>query len=358
MRNIFGKGAVSDKEITSAIMSMIKILTEGNEGTLKELLHLCEPYFGDSNLSVVTSEERNVLATTREDDSCSQAVAYKVKDTKKRFYYFREERNGMLFLENVNCIRIYPLSSMGGESSFMMVEQNESVDVGNERIIDIISIATRIHLQEVNKAKFLEKDILTGVGNRDALKNILTGLSLEDSKDSYIGIYSLGNMSEIGVREGYTSVDGILCKAVDIICKHFDSSAYRVSDYKFCVWLKGSLYDVVSKLQDCLDELLSVLPKVKICSIVTPCITGYYKAMYLCEKASDDCGGDGDMVVLIRETDSVFEVGEEEKLLFLAAGMKRKEEAVYETVDYSAPMDATDADVEDYCENIDEFNGE
>lgn len=353
------RGFVAKKDNDSVIYSMIKILTEGNSQTLCELLHLIASCFGEAYLSVVAVDERRVVATTRENVPYAEDVAFRVKNPQKRFYYFKEEENGMLFAKEVGCIRIYPLSAMGGEECFLMVEQKESVDNSSERMLDMVSIATRIHLQEISRQDILKKDVLTGLGNRDSLQNTLSEFTPDECKDVYIGIYSMCNLQELVIKEGMVSVDGVLCHAAGIIEGYFSERTYRVSDSKFCVWQKASAYEVVSVMQDCLDRLIETLPKVEFCCVATPSISGYYKAMYLCEKASDT--EKGDTVLLIREKDVIFDIGEEEKTLFIAAIQKKKDEkGIYEEVEYPREEEkcSESSNFDASFVNMDEFMGE
>lgn len=332
---------ITRKDTDSVVFSMIKVLTEGTEKTLQEVLYLMESCFGEGELSVVSCKDRRVIATTREDVDCSREVAFRVKDAWKRFYYFKEEENGMYFVEDIGCIRIYPLASMGGEDCFLMVEQHENIDSSTERMLDMVSIATRIHLQEVNRQSILKTDILTGLGNRDSLQSALADFAPEDSKDIYVGIFSLCNMQELVVKEGMVSVENVICKIAATICEFFPEHVYRVSDYKFCIWQKGGVYEVVSLMQDCLDKLIELLPKMEFSCVVTPSLAGYYKALYLCEKASDT--EKGDTVVLIREANTLFDIGELETSLFVQAlHKKREEKGIYEEVDYPKEDSETD----------------
>lgn len=342
---------ITQKDNHSVLCSMIKVLTEGNKKTLRELLFLLLSCFGEAELSVVSSNTRCVVATTREDEKCAEDVALRVKDPQKRFYYFREEENGMFFVKGIGCIRIYPLSSMGGEECFLMVEQKENMDNSSERMLDIVSIATRIHLQEVSRQDLLKKDILTGLGNRDSLQEVLTGFTPEECRDVYIGIYSICNLQELVITEGMVSVDSTIRHVADVIDEYFHGQTYRVGDYKFCVWQKGGTYEIVSTMQTCLDKLFENLPKVEFCCVATPSISGYYKAMYLCEKASDV--EKGDTVLLIREKDVVFDIGETETGLFMAAIQRKKEgKGIYEEVCY--PKD----DVEEMGEESSHFDAD
>lgn len=332
MWRMFGREKRSGLDVESILLSMLKILTEGNSGTLKELLHLCSSCFGDGELSVVSNDGRQVIATTREDVECAREVAFHIKDVTKRFYYFREEVNGMLFLDKINCIRVIPLSPMGGEFTVLVVEQENNVDECSERILDMLSIATRIHLQETRNISVLKKDSLTKLGNRDGLKEHLCELLSEEQSDVYVGIFALRNMPVIGLKEGYIKANDMVCTIASIINRYFVDFTYRINEYKFAIVQCGSVYNIVSRMQDCMDELSNSFPTVNICGVIAPCDTEFYRTMYISEKASDEEVADN-TVILIREVDSMFDIREDERLLFLNT-KKDKEETIYTTVEY------------------------
>ena len=183
--------AILKKDAQNVTLAMIKVLTEGRGDSLRELLFMCSPYFGDGELSIIRSNERSIVASTYEEvyHARTENVALYVKEVDKKRHYLKMGENGLFFPKGVECIRIYPLAPMGGAKSFLLVEQSENIDNHSERMLDVLSIATRIYLQEINQYRAMKTDYLTGLGNRDALMDFLENVDVR--KEGYLAMYGL-----------------------------------------------------------------------------------------------------------------------------------------------------------------------
>lgn len=339
--------SLNKKEVSQTILAMIKVLTEGTQGTLRELLFMCAPYFRDGELSVLKSDSRTIIATTHEAVYYSRVenVALYVKDVKKKEYYLKEEDNGMFFSKGVGCIRIVPLKTMGGAECFLMVEQDKNGDMSTERMLDMISIATRIHLQEMNSLNAMKVDRFTGLGNRDAFVDFIKEVDI--SRECYIGFFAVRNMHGIVEREGMTKVECLVGKLAAVLEDKCKDNVFRVRDGGFCVVRYGPLYSVISLFQDCVDRLVSGEEPASISCVALRWMDEPYRLLYLLEKASDE--NSSDAVVYIREKEAYFDVGEEEKLLFL--DMRHSEDSdtagKYVYQEFTSSECVTDAEVDD-----------
>lgn len=315
MDGLFKRDFENKKEAARTIMLMLKVLTEGKQETLRELLFMCMPYFGDGQVSVLKSDSRALVATTYETPFYEriQNVALYIRDVGRKSHYLREEDNGMFFPKGKDCIRVYPLKEMGGESCFLMVEQEKNEDLSTDRMIDVISIATRIHLQEINSYLAMKTDRLTGLGNRDALIEHL--MQTDTSRECYLSLYSIQNIRQMADKEGMTKAESLVCKAAELLEGKCKGNVFRVRDGALCVCIYGKLYDVMSLLQDCLDEITNIDMQMKISCVVVRIADEPYKLLYLCEKEIDK--ENGDAVIFVREKEVSMDISEEEKLFFL-----------------------------------------
>lgn len=341
------------------VMSMLRILSERDKGYLRELLFMCAEYYGNSTLSIICTEDRTIIATTAPLD-CIEVVgdvALRLKNTDKRYHYFRNEKNGLYFRPGINCIRVIPLQNTGNKAHFLMVEQEKSLNPDMERVISLLSLATEIHLFEGINILAGKKDFLTGVKNRDALMDKLCeAVSLQE--EHYLGMFFLENMAALNEKEGTLRVNDILRRSCEIMKKYFQDDVYRISGAKIGVWQKGGLYTVVSKLQDCLEELMLAFPQVAYGCVASPGTEEIYKTMYLCEKFIDKNEGTVGTVIVIREPEADFEDREEVKYYFLERSahenMTEEEPLVYEEVPYEKTEQSVADDVEEKMEEVEE----
>ncbi len=323
--------AILKKDVQNVTLAMIKVLTEGRGDSLRELLFMCSPYFGDGELSIIRSNERSIVASTYEEvyHARTENVALYVKEVDKKRHYLKMGENGLFFPKGVECIRIYPLAPMGGAKSFLLVEQSENIDNHSERMLDVLSIATRIYLQEINQYRAMKTDYLTGLGNRDALMDFLENVDVR--KEGYLAMYGLLDVPQYVEDGDMTKLHMIMGNMADILTEAFGKEVFRVGDGKICVWSSGNMYEIVSTLQDCLDKMVTMENGVHIACVVNRYGGELYKSLYLCEKACDEDMGDA--VMLVREEDGLFDVSEEEKMLFLGMenvfNQKEKDSAFY-----------------------------
>lgn len=314
------------------VLRMNRLLASEEEIPLKELLRLLDVYFEDGVVSIVYGEERDILATTGSRDEVVdiENVAFRIKDTENKEYYLRSEVNGLYFRKGYHCIRVFPFSQVVNEPCFLLVEQKTVIgsDINMDRVIDFLSIAVRLHIltrDKVGKRKsgdvLLERDDFLGCLRREDV-----------SENGFLGVFHIANMQELNKKVGNNGVDTIINDISSIMERVFPEAVCRISTTKYAVVVCGEMYQAVCMLQDVLDDISSSYPKVKVKCVTTKVCEDIYRTMYVCERASENVGGDA--VVVIREGGEEFVDGRMEQTAYYNADdVEEYEDVSYQEVE-------------------------
>lgn len=312
---------------------MVRILAEGNEGSLGEILYMALSYAGEGHLSVVSTSSREVIASTREKEEWPQLknIALRFRDLTKKQMHFREEEGSLLFPDHINYLYLHPLFSEMAGGAFLMMELQRK---GNElppRVLDVITVAARFHLMELTSMKYMRTDALTGLKNRDAFIDRLG--QLMEEKEGYMGMLTIAGLPRYADKHGMSVADGLIREVAGYMKGHFKGEVYHFGSGKFAVYREVPLYDMVGCMQDILDAVSVKHPQVDFGCVVTKRTSKLYKMLYLCEQAS--ISEYGDVVMVVRDVDGEFEVPVTEQLYYLGMKKDKEEKKFYEKEEFS-----------------------
>lgn len=290
------------------VYSMVRILAQNQGDVLYELLAIMEPLYGaGSVLSIVISESKEILATTKEDSiEAIRHTAYGVKDAANPHTYIREERNAMYFRVPFQYIQVIPIRSIGKNEAFLMVEQEYLMEPYLDRCFEVLEIATRMQMYEYLAKKNREIDRKTLLGTRDML---VERMKICGKQDTYLGVFSLLNGNDIGLAQGLAGFDRAMLDMAEVLRNAFDKNCYLLADARIGVLVKGTVFEAAAALQSCLDIFVERHPLLKVGAVLSPYADEVYRIMYLCEKASDSCSVDA--VLVIRNSEDFLNTGGE-----------------------------------------------
>lgn len=309
VKSFFSQSKVTGAECKDIVFSMVRILAQKEGDAVSELLGMICPYFGEESvLSVVESSYRDIISTT-ESQGATEALkktAASIKDVENRRHYFREEKNGIFFRIPHNCVRIIPFREMGERTCFLMVEQAKSIEPGLDRCIEVLEIAVRMELYEYVAQKNASMDFKTKLPTRDLLVKKLREM---EGTQCFLGMFYLLNGDDIGLAEGIAGLDRVLYDVSRVVERFFSRQCYMVADRKLAVWSVGSMFEIASRLQLCMDAIVSQVPDAKMGCVLSPMVDEIYRAMYLCERACEDVSKD--TVLVIRNPEEYLNTGGE-----------------------------------------------
>lgn len=290
------------------VYSMVRIMAQNQGNVLYELLKLIEPFYGeDSVLSVVEEESKEILSTTQEEETDAiHRTALGVRNLEKPHRYIREEKNAMYFRASFTSIQVIPFSRCGKNQAFLLVEQTKKAEPCLERALEVLEIAVRMRLYEYLIKKNAAYDRKTLLKTREKL---VEHLKADTESEEFLGVFSLINKEEIGLRDGIVGIDRAMIDMADVLKDAFGKDSYLMADTKIGVVLKGPVFEAAGALQGCLDTFVEYFPRLKVGVVLSPRTDEVFRILYLCEKACESCKAD--MVLVIRNPEEYLNTGGE-----------------------------------------------
>ena len=308
MISLFGKHKPDMQVEKDLVYSMVRILSQNQGDVLYELLALVAPFYGEGSvLSVIESDTKDILATTQEEAlEAIRHTARGVKDINRPHRYLREEKNAMYFRSPFQYIQVIPFRRIGKKGSFLLVEQEKPLKPELERCFEVLEIAARIQLYDYLAIKNAEMDKKTLLQTRDMLVERMKSWGKDEI---YLGVCSLLNKDDIGLREGVAGIDRAMFDMADVLKNVFGKDCYRLADTKISVLVKGPVFEATGALQGCLDTFVERYPLLKVGAVLSPICDEVFRIMYLCEKACESCAAD--MVLVVRNAEDYLNTGGE-----------------------------------------------
>ncbi|MBR2037730.1 MAG: hypothetical protein IKB01_02355 [Lachnospiraceae bacterium] len=308
MLSFFRKNNVDVQPEKDLVYSMVRLLSQNQGDVLYELLISLEPFYGEGCvLSVVERDTRDLLATTKEEQKeAIRRTAMGVRELEKPQRYIREEKNAMYFRSPFTSIQVFPFRCCGKSRAFLMVEQKFVLEPSLGRAFEVLEIAVRMRMYEYLAERNISFDRKTLLRTRDKLVERMKG---SVDTDEYLGVFSLINKEELGLREGIVGIDRAMLDMADVIRNAFGENGYVLADTKVGVVLKGPVFEAAGSLQSCLDTFVEYFPRLKIGVVLSPRTDEVFRILYLCEKACESC--QQDMVLVIRNPEEYLNTGGE-----------------------------------------------
>lgn len=315
------------------LSGLMRILAEYENGYLEEMLGMLRPVYGeDSVLSIVSLEERTVLASTDECVLDIEYMARSIAELERKCYYLRNERNSIRYRKGINCIRVVPLVFRKAVSHVLIVEQTENLSVVADRCMEILALAVNTCILEQRLLTDSSTDSHTNLPNRDALVRDIPNIMGENAL--YLGFLSVRRSDVLAIGQTLEVYGRILDFVTRLLVEEYGKQVYCVGEGLFAVFKKGRSYDCVAALQDVMDKCISpnAIPVKGVLSFIGE---DMLRALYQCERAS--IGASSEAVLFIRGRD--VDVDTVEEMFYVSDAEKREEEMKVEDVVYEEVRD-------------------
>lgn len=300
---IFGgklNNGTGNMDTAGVVSSMVQIIVDNTENYLVELLHILNPMYGASTLTLVT-DEGTIVASTLEalPWQVIERVVESIPDLKKNTFYLRSRRNQVWFRDGFECVRVVPLLYGDNYIGSLLVEQRKNMEFNNRRIMNVLCLGLHSYMYEGTLERAYQYDKVTGLPNRDRL---LECLNKRMADGAYMGMFFLVNASEIIGGKGFVALDEIMRTAAAVVKKDCNGEVFMAGEAKIAVVIeKDKQYKCAARMQDCLDKLIEQVPDAEFAASLAPVEESAYRVFYLCEKVCDE--PKKDTVLIIRATE-------------------------------------------------------
>lgn len=265
--------------------TLIHLIAENGHDMLEEVVAVISPLFGDSEITIFDTKEKEIVYSTLLNNDCLEDVKSRVRPlygTEHGKFLKNRCRNGVM-----SSLWMALLSEEDGYAAY--IEKYEEAigvkeDALRERVLPLLAIAVRVFSLDRYSRKALSLDERTLLPTRDALIRKTKEMT---GKPYNLSVLRVDDFDKIYGKSKGRGVGKLQQRIASIIRKEIQQ-AFLISEEKFAFLFGGALEDgfrflerLVGQIEDSLMEEMD--EHISLSAVIISSQGDPYLNIYLCE---------------------------------------------------------------------------